>query len=129
MKVYLSIVALALMVLSFRAGAAFYNCKIFPHSVLQQAFEAASALKRQILDYKSPYLTSLWHDARDDQRRFVERSRPHVPGHPATTQRQRCHAPDQGPLVTQDPAGIPRHSQTLLGPPFLAARLILDHRR
>ena len=67
MKFYLSIVALALMLLSFLAGAAFYNFRVFPHSVLQQAFEAASALKRQILDYQSPYMTSLWQNARDDQ--------------------------------------------------------------
>ena len=38
-----------------------------------------------------------------------------------------CAGPRGG--IAQNPAGVPAHPQALLGPAFLAARLLLDHFR
>jgi outer membrane protein assembly factor BamB len=57
--------AACLCFLSFVAGAAVFRLRVFPYNQLNHAFLAAYALKRQLLDYSTPYETSLWFKTRD----------------------------------------------------------------
>ena len=59
----------------------------------------------------------------------VERSRPPVRVDPAEHLGEPVHAAREGTLVAQDPAGVPRHPQALLGPPLLGQGLFLHHQR
>ncbi len=64
--------------------------------------------------------------ARRDHRQggAVAGPRAHVRRGAAATRDQRADAPGQGPLVAQDPAGVPRDPQALLGLPLLGAGLL-----
>lgn len=57
----------AIVFLSFIAGAAAFRLRLPPYDQLNRAFLAAYALKRQLLDYGTPYDTSLWFETRDNK--------------------------------------------------------------